>query len=128
MVFEDLHWIDPSSRDLLDRTIERVPRLPVLLVITFRPDFNAPWTGLSQVTAMTLARLDRRAGIAMVADIAGAEALAGEVVTAAIAKAAFYPTLAITEELQQQVQNFDGFCGVARMHDNGSRNNGSRSG
>ena len=42
-------------------------------------------------------------------------------VTAAIAKAAFYPTLAITEELQQQVQDFDGFCGVARMHDNGSR-------
>jgi len=38
-------------------------------------------------------------------------------VTAAIAKAAFYPTLAITEELQQQVQDFDGFCGVARMHD-----------
>jgi hypothetical protein len=35
-------------------------------------------------------------------------------VTAAIAKAAFYPTLAITEELQQQVQDFDGFCGVAR--------------
>jgi hypothetical protein len=49
-------------------------------------------------------------------------------VTAAIAKAAFYPTLAITEELQQQVQDFDGFCGVARMHDNGSRYNGSRSG
>jgi hypothetical protein len=38
-------------------------------------------------------------------------------VTAAIAKAAFYPTLAITEELQQQVQDFGGFCGVARMHD-----------
>jgi hypothetical protein len=49
-------------------------------------------------------------------------------VTAAIAKAAFYPTLAITEELQQQVKDFDGSCGVARMHDNGSRYNGSRSG
>ena len=59
MIFEDVHWIDPSSRDLLDRTIERVRRLPVLLVITF-PEFTAPWTGLSQVTAMTLARLDRR--------------------------------------------------------------------
>src|SRR5258707_8159529 len=42
-------------------------------------------------------------------------------VAAAIAKAAFYPTLAITEVLQQQVQDFDGFCGVARIHDNGSR-------
>jgi hypothetical protein len=42
-------------------------------------------------------------------------------VTSAIAKATFYPTLAVTEELQQQVQDFDRFCGVARVHDNGSR-------
>jgi hypothetical protein len=42
-------------------------------------------------------------------------------VTTAIAKAAFYPTLAITEKLQQQVQDFDGFCGVARVHDDASR-------
>src|ERR1700757_4446719 len=44
--------------------------------------------------------------------------------TAAIAKAAFYPTLAITEELQQQVQDFDGFCGFARMHDTGAPSEG----
>src|SRR5262249_3661706 len=45
MIFEDAHWIVPSSRELLDATIERVARLPVLLVITFRPEFHPPWTG-----------------------------------------------------------------------------------
>jgi len=44
MIFEDLHWIDPSSRELLDRIIERIARLPVLLVATFRPEFVPPWS------------------------------------------------------------------------------------
>src|SRR5262249_60903452 len=63
MVFEDLHWIDPSSRELLDRTIERIASLSVLLLATFRPEFAPPWSGLPQVTALTLARLDRRTEI-----------------------------------------------------------------
>jgi hypothetical protein len=46
MVFEDLHWIDPSSRELLDRTIQLIASLPVLLVATFRPEFAPPWSGL----------------------------------------------------------------------------------
>jgi hypothetical protein len=43
MVFEDAHWIDPTSRELLDLTVDRVARLPVLLVITFRPEFQHAW-------------------------------------------------------------------------------------
>ena len=42
MVFEDLHWIDPTSRELLDLTVERVASLPVLLILTFRPEFPRP--------------------------------------------------------------------------------------
>ena len=45
MVFEDAHWIDPTSRELLDLIVDRVRRLPVLLVITFRPEFQPPWGG-----------------------------------------------------------------------------------
>ena len=75
MLFEDLHWIDPSSRELLDRTIERAVRLPLLLVLTFRPEFQAPWTGLSHVTSLTLSRLDPQNGAAMVSRIAGERAL-----------------------------------------------------
>jgi predicted ATPase len=49
MVFEDAHWIDPTSRELLDLTVERVRSLPVLLIVTFRPEFQMPWTGRPQV-------------------------------------------------------------------------------
>jgi predicted ATPase len=45
MVFEDAHWIDPTSRELLDLAVERLRSLPVLLIVTFRPEFQSPWTG-----------------------------------------------------------------------------------
>jgi predicted ATPase len=80
MVFEDAHWIDPTSRELLDLTIERVRDLPVLLIVTFRPEFQPPWTGQPQVTMLTLNRLDRRDRSALVAQIAGGKALPHEVV------------------------------------------------
>ena len=54
MVFDDLHWIDPSSRELLDRLIERVTDWPVLLLALFRPEFQPPWVGQSHVTMLTL--------------------------------------------------------------------------
>jgi hypothetical protein len=60
MVFEDAHWIDPTSRELLDLTVERVRSLPVLLIATFRPEFQPPWVGQPQVSMLALNRLDRR--------------------------------------------------------------------
>jgi len=80
MVFEDAHWIDPTSRELLDLTIERIRTLPVLLIVTFRPEFQPSWTGQSQVTMLTLNRLDRRDRSALVAQIVGGKALPDEVV------------------------------------------------
>ena len=80
VVFEDVHWIDPTSRDLLDLVVERVRNLPVLLLVTFRPEFQPPWTGQPQVTVLALNRLDRRERTALVAQIAGGKALPGEVV------------------------------------------------
>ena len=52
MVFEDAHWIDPTSRELLDLSVERVRSLPVLLIVTFRPEFQPPWTGQPQVSLL----------------------------------------------------------------------------
>jgi class 3 adenylate cyclase/predicted ATPase len=80
MVYEDVHWIDPSSRELLDLIIERVARLPVLLVITFRPEFQPPWVGRAHVTSVNLSRLGRREGGAFVSLVAGNRALSGEIV------------------------------------------------
>jgi class 3 adenylate cyclase/predicted ATPase len=80
MVFEDAHWVDPTSRELLDLTIERIRDLPVLLIVTFRIEFQPPWTGQPQVMMLTLNRLDRRDRSALVAQIAGGKALPDEVV------------------------------------------------
>jgi predicted ATPase len=80
MVFEDAHWIDPTSRELLDLTVERARSLPVLLIVTFRPEFQPPWTGQPQVTMLALNRLDRPDRTALVTGIAANKALPGEVV------------------------------------------------
>jgi len=77
--FEDTHWIDPTSRELLDLTIERVRTLPVLLIVTFRPEFQSPWTGQEQVSTLALNRLDRHDRTALVEQIAGGKAVPDEV-------------------------------------------------
>ena len=71
LIFDDLHWIDPSSRELLDRVTERVAGWQVLLLAMFRPEFQPPWTGQPHVTLLTLARLDKRSTTAMIANVAG---------------------------------------------------------
>ncbi len=71
MIFEDLHWIDPTSRELLDLTVEKITELPVLLVVTYRPEFQPPWVGQSQVTVIALNRLGRSEGARLVHQLAG---------------------------------------------------------
>jgi class 3 adenylate cyclase len=80
MAFEDAHWIDPTSRELVDLTVEHLRTLPVLLLVTFRPEFQPPWAGLPQVTMLALNRLDRRDRTALVAQVAGGKALPDVVV------------------------------------------------
>jgi class 3 adenylate cyclase/tetratricopeptide (TPR) repeat protein len=80
MVFEDAHWIDPTSRELMDLTIDRVRRLPVLLVVTFRPEFQHGWGGQPHVTMLTVNRLGERDVTALVKELAGNAALRSEVV------------------------------------------------
>jgi class 3 adenylate cyclase/predicted ATPase len=60
MIFEDAHWTDPTSLELLGRILERIVELRVLLIITFRPEFAPPWIGLPHVTAVTINRLGRK--------------------------------------------------------------------
>jgi class 3 adenylate cyclase len=81
MVFEDAHWVDPTSRELLDLTVERVSRLPVLLVVTFRPEFQPGWDGRPHVTMLALNRLGGREVTALVAGLARNTPLCSEVVT-----------------------------------------------
>ena len=60
MIFEDAHWSDPTSIELFGRIVDRIETLRVLLVVTFRPEFEAPWIGQPHVSAVTLSRLTRR--------------------------------------------------------------------
>jgi len=71
MIFEDLHWIDPTSRELVDLTVTKITELPVLLVATYRPEFQPPWVGQSQVTVTALNRLGRNEGATLVHRLAG---------------------------------------------------------
>jgi len=80
LVFEDAHWMDPTSRELLDLNVERARSLPVLLIVTFRPEFQPPWTGQPQVTMLALNRLDRRDRTALAMQIAGGKPLPDEVI------------------------------------------------
>jgi predicted ATPase len=71
VVFEDAHWIDPTSLELLDLAVEHVRALPVLMIVTFRPELQPPWTGQPQVTMLALNRLDRRDRTALAEQVAG---------------------------------------------------------
>ena len=101
MVFEDAHWIDPTSRELLDLTVERVRSLPMLLIVTFRPEFQPPWTGQPQVSVLVLNRLDRRDRTVLVDQIAGGKTLPDEVVTQIVDHADGVPLF--IEELTKSV-------------------------
>jgi DNA-binding SARP family transcriptional activator len=87
VVFEDAHWIDPTTLDLADRLISRTAQLPLLLVGTFRPEFQPPWVGQPHVTVLLLNRLDRRDSARIMAGIAGDKALPDLVVERVVAQA-----------------------------------------
>src|SRR6185312_9888021 len=101
MVFEDAHWIDPTSRELLDLTIDWVRRLPVLLEISFRPEFQPPWGGRSHVTSLALNRLGERDGEALVQELAGNAALSADVVAEIVERTDGVPLF--VEELTKAV-------------------------
>ena len=79
IVFEDVHWSDPTTRELLDLLIDRVPRLRVVLIITFRPEFTPPWMGRPNVTLLSLNRLPPRQRAEMIAHMTAGKALPKEI-------------------------------------------------
>jgi predicted ATPase/class 3 adenylate cyclase len=105
MIYEDAHWIDPSSRELLDRVVARVANLPMLLLITFRPEFQQPWSGLSHVTMLALGRLAPRQGAMLVQRVAGKKSLPAGTVKEIVARTDGVPLF--VEELTKAVLEVD---------------------
>jgi class 3 adenylate cyclase/predicted ATPase len=79
MIFEDAHWADPTSLEVFSRAVDWIETLRVLLIVTFRPEFDPPWVGRSHVTTMTINRLTKREAGAMIDGIVGNKLLAGSI-------------------------------------------------
>ncbi|MGH8643903.1 MAG: adenylate/guanylate cyclase domain-containing protein [Gammaproteobacteria bacterium] len=100
-IVEDAHWIDPTTRDLLTRIIDRIQKMRVLLLITIRPEFNSIWQEHGHVTSLTLSRLPRRHCTELVTAITGGKALPPEVQQSILAKTDGVPLY--IEELTKNV-------------------------
>ena len=86
ILFEDAHWIDPTSLELLTLTVARASTLPLLLLVTARPEFTPPWPAEAHVTTLPLARLGRRDGATLVERSAGGKALPAEILEQILAR------------------------------------------
>ena len=93
MIFEDVHWIDPTSLEALNRTVDRIKTLPALLIVTFRPEFNAPWPERSHVTSVTLNRLGKREAAAIIARLVGNKELPADVMAEIVERTDRIPCL-----------------------------------
>jgi class 3 adenylate cyclase/predicted ATPase len=100
MLFEDVHWADATSLEVLDLTVERVRALPVLALISFRPEYEAPWIGLSHVTSIALDRL-APAEVEILAERVAGRPLPPEVTAQIVAKTDGVPLF--VEELTKAV-------------------------
>jgi class 3 adenylate cyclase len=100
-VMEDLHWVDPSTLELLTLLVDQGPTARILALFTCRPDFSPPWTGRSHLTQVTLPRLPRRQATEMMNRVAHGKALPPEVVEQVVAKTDGVPLF--VEELTKMV-------------------------
>jgi predicted ATPase len=100
-VMEDLHWVDPTTLDLLTLLVDQGPTARILALWTFRPDFSLPWTGRAHLTQVTLPRLPRRQAAELTARVAQGKVLPPEMVEQVIAKTDGVPLF--VEELTKMV-------------------------
>ncbi len=100
-VMEDLHWVDPSTLELLSLLVDQGPTARILALFTFRPDFSPPWTGRVHLTQVTLNRLPRRQAVEVIRQVAHGKALPPEVVEQIVAKTDGVPLF--VEELTKMV-------------------------
>jgi len=105
IVVEDAHWSDPTTLELLDLVLRRFMEWPILVLITFRPEFAFPWTGQSQVTTLTLSRLDRDDSAALIRRVVGSDTLASDVVEAIVERTDGVPLF--VEELSKALVESD---------------------
>ena len=105
MIFEDAHWTDPTSLEAFGRTVDQIKTLPALLVVTFRPEFNAPWAGRSHVMSMALNRLGERETAAIIVRLVGNKELSADVMAEIVERTDGIPLF--VEEMTKAVLEAD---------------------
>jgi class 3 adenylate cyclase len=100
-VVEDIHWADPTTGELLEVQIDAIERMPILLLVTARPEVRPPWATRPQVTIQILGGLYHRQAVSIINDVTGAKSLPAEVVERIISRADGVPLF--IEELTKTV-------------------------
>ena len=113
MVFEDIHWVDPTTQEVLDLLVSRLAQLAVLMLITYRPEYVPHWSGEAHVTALSLNRLNRRLGAELADRVTGGRTLPAEVLDQIVAKTDGVPLF--VEELTKAVLE----SGIVRLGEQG---------
>ena len=106
MIFEDAHWTDPTSLEAFGRAVDQIKTLPALLIVTFRPEFNAPWAGRSHVTSLALNRLGERETAAIIARLVGNKELPADVMAEIVERTDGIPLF--VEEMTKAVLEAEG--------------------
>ncbi len=117
-VWEDLHWADPSSLDLIGLCLDHVPRARLLVVLTFRPEFAQPWAAHSYISALTLSRFDPGQTTDMVRRIVGGRPLPPEALASLVARTDGVPFF--IEELTKAVVDAGVAWPVESRHETGT--------
>ena len=112
MIFEDAHWADPSSLEVFGRLVDKIDSLRVLLFVTFRPEFAAPWVGRTHVTSVTINRLTAREVAAVIDRVAGDRPLAESIRQDIVERADGIPLF--VEEMTKAVLEAEGEGAAAR--------------
>jgi len=101
LLFEDLHWADPTTLEMLNLLIDRARTIPLLILLTHRPEFESRWSEHGHVTALNLSKLTRAQSGAMVSRVAGGKTLPGNLLEQVIAKTDGVPLF--VEELTKSI-------------------------
>jgi TOMM system kinase/cyclase fusion protein len=100
-IMEDLHWVDPSTLELLSLVVDQGPTARLFTLLTCRPEFRLPWSARSHLTQFTLSRLPRTQVEVMVERVAGGTVLPAEVRQQVVARTDGVPLF--VEELTRMV-------------------------
>jgi class 3 adenylate cyclase len=114
VLFEDVHWIDPTSHELIESVIKTINRLPILMIITYRPEFKSSWGGLPNVSSISINRLNRDQTIAMINSLVIGEPFSIDVVNQIVDRAEGVPLY--IEELTKTIAEERLFAKTGELH------------